>query len=110
MKNRPLDAKQRFLGEDHRAFRDRIHIAFQAQLAQVVKERRVEQRLPVPSGNCPQIRQVGVVKAEGAEPLDGRRQAAGDGEAALKRRLCGKTGGTRLLYWRCLTSSSRKPW
>jgi hypothetical protein len=74
------------MGKDHRAFGDSIYIAFHAQVAQVIQKGRVEQRLIILPSECCQVGEVRLAKAESAEPLNSRRQPAGNRKPVLKRR------------------------
>src|SRR5947207_327059 len=81
LENRALNAEQRFVRENHRAFRDSVEVAVDAQVPQVIKKTLIEKRLFVLPRNGSEIRNIRVFEMEVAQEADYISQPAGDGEA-----------------------------
>src|SRR5206468_12725889 len=70
LEDRPGDADQRLVREDGRPFGHRVQVAGKAHGAEVVEERRIEQRPAVVAAQAGEVGEVVRLEAEAGEVVD----------------------------------------
>src|SRR5206468_7198025 len=79
------NANQRLIWKHQCSLWDRVNVAYQLQLTEVIQKARFKQRFAIVTALGREISDFCFCKMKAAQKIDDRRQAAGDGELAAER-------------------------